>query len=207
MKTVTRWAVCVLALGMTACLPVTNTYQTARVLEPGQVEVTAGLARAQGTHYQDDDYGETQVTAQVNTGLADGLEGRVLVGLINGGMVPVAVAVKGELIEDTLAFDLPVGTMFGAGRPSGYLSAHPALIGGHRFNQNIEVNASVRASFFVGLIGDGDGVGPFSTTLGLGLSPDLDQWAVRPEVGVGTLDFGEQTYVTAGIGVTGLFGD
>ena len=206
MKKAMAVVVCGFAMFMTACLPVTNTYQTARVLEPGKFEVTAGLARAQGTELEEG-YGETQVTAQVNAGLTDSMEGRVMVGVINGGMIPVAVAVKGELVEDTLAFDLPVGTMVGQGNPLGYLSAHPALIAGHRFNQNVEVNAAVRASIFVGLLADGDGIGPFSTTLGLGLSSDLDRWAIRPEVGLGTLDFDRQTYVTAGVGITGLFGE
>jgi hypothetical protein len=198
--------VCALAMCATACLPVTNTYQTARVLDPGDFEATAGLAATRGTQVEEG-HVEVQVTAQVNAGLTDRLEGRVMVGATNIGAFPVAVAVKAELIEDTLAFDLPIGTMVGQGRPMGYLSAHPALIGSHRFNQNVEVNASVRASFFAGIIADGDGIGPFSTTVGLGLSSDLNRWAIRPEVGVGTLDFGQQTYVSGGIGVTGLFGE
>jgi hypothetical protein len=202
------WSVvCAGAVCATACLPVTNTYQTARVLEPGGFEVTAGVAGARSTDF-DNDYSETQVTAQLNAGLTDAVEGRVMVGVIEGEVAPVALAIKGVLIEDTLAFDVPVGTLLGEDLdPLAYLSVHPGLIAGHRFNAQFEVNASVRVSFFRNVLEDGGDVGPFSATLGLGISSDLDRWALRPEVGVGTLDFGDRAFVSAGVGLTGRFGE
>ena len=160
-RTTMTMAVCMAAATTTACFPITNTYQTARLLEPGQVETTVGVALTGGDDeaYNAETYTdeintlyEYQVTAQVNVGVSEGVEVRGLVGYQSYKSIPLAAAVKISLIEDHLAFDLPVGVALGAGDPVGYLSVHPALIGTYRFSPYVEASGSVRTSAYLKFI-------------------------------------------------------
>ena len=99
------------------------------------------------------------------------------------------IGAKFGLIEDRLALDLAMSSYSNTG--DHVLVLDPRLIFTTRFNQNVELSAIGKAHIFMSQLG----AFPVpAVSLGLGLSTDLDRWAIRPEVGV-------DGYLSWGIGV------
>jgi hypothetical protein len=104
------------------------------------------------------------------------------------------ISAKFSFIKDKLAFSAPLGFYFFSGGYTLYVF-DPRLIYTYRANDNFSLSIIPKGHIFFG--GGGAALMP-GLTLGFGLSSDLDQWAIRPEVGY-------DGYVYAGAGFCYFF--
>lgn len=184
-------AVGMLATAAGGCAPVFSDLQSARLVKPGQAEITPSVGTVRFSSAEEDDSGrvQDQLGVQAAVGVSEAVELRgafvhVSVAGEDGPNVEVVgVGPKVRLVKDRLALYVPVGRAFGGG-DDGDLGrswqVHPTVLLTLPAHENVEVNASAKY-----LIGLNEGAGRnWAFNLGLGLGPDLDRWALRPEVGV-----------------------
>jgi hypothetical protein len=184
-------AALILAATAPACAPVFSDLQSAKLVRPGQIELTPSASRVSFSSDEEDDSGHVQdgYGVQLGVGLHEAIELRGRFEHLEGvGDVPgvevVGIGPKIRLVEDRLALYVPVGRAFGGPDESDFgqsWQVHPTLLATVPAHRNVEVNAS--AKYLVPLKEDG-GDNLVAFNLGLGLGPDLDRWAIRPEAGV-----------------------
>src|SRR5262245_54826542 len=183
----------ILGAGGTACAPVFSDLQSAKLVAPGQVELTPGIGTVKFSNPDEDDSGRVQDQFGIQAGLglheAVELRGRfehVQVAGNDGPSVEIfGVGPKVRLVKDRLALYVPVGRAFGGGDDADYSETwqvHPTLLLTLPAHRSVEVNAS--AKYLIPLNADDDAEKQWAFNLGLGLGPNLDRWAIRPEVGV-----------------------
>jgi hypothetical protein len=182
------WMAVLLPAMLSACAPVFSDLQSAKVLEPGRVEITPSASYVSSSCDPDDDCGHIQdhFGAQVGVGVLKSVElrGRYEhVSVIEDGPSAEVVGFgpKIGLVKDRLAFYVPIGRGFGGEAEAGLdksWAVLPTLLATVPAHRNVEVNAS--AKYLVPLQG-GDDLLAFNLGLGVG---DLERWAIRPEVGL-----------------------
>ncbi len=187
----------------TSCIaPVNLVHDNAHMLEVGKWKVAASTAQyysREGESRLNTNFGllafygvaeKTTLHGRferlTNTSSFSELDGSWATG---DGINYVEFGAKFGLIEDRLAIDLAMGGYSNTGDQ--LIVFDPRLIFTTRFNQNIELNAIGKAHIFISQVG---ALPVPAISLGLGLSTDLDRWAIRPEVGV-------DGYLSWGIGV------
>lgn len=172
------------------CAPVFSDLQSARLVEPGQVEVTPAAGRVSFREDGESDHAQNQFGVHVATGLARSVDLRVRVESVripaddtpDGSVWVAGAGPKFSLVRDRLAFSLPVGFAFGEDiEVSKTWAVHPTLHFTLPAARSVEMNAS--AKYLIPLHGDG-GDNLAAVNLGLGLGPDIRRWAIRPEVGI-----------------------
>jgi len=173
---------------LTGCAAPFADLQGARLAGKGRVQVTPSFSKVGFASSGGDVSLQREYTLQVAGGVTENLELRGRYTRITppggsggeGGVNVIGAGPKVGLVPGRLAVGLPVGLAFGEGiEASETLQAHPTVFFTVPAHRNLEVNLSGKA--LVPLRGGDVGL---AANLGLGLSTDLDRWAVRPEVGV-----------------------
>ena len=182
----------VLAISLSACAPVFSDLQSAKLVEPGQAELTGSVGTVKFSDPDDEDSGrvQDQFGLQAGFGLHEAVELRgrfehVTVAGENGPSAQVlGLGPKIRLVEDRLALYVPVGRAFGGDEDDDFgdsWAVHPTLLVTLPAHANVEVNAS--AKYLIPLSAE-DADNQWAFNLGLGLGPNLEKWAIRPEAGV-----------------------
>lgn len=173
-----------------ACVPYVADQQSARLLEPGQVEVTPSFSNVSFSAEGETEHVQNQFGLRFGYGASPNVEVRGTyervtldedVRVDDTDVNLLGVGVKVGLVPDQLALFLPVGFAFGGDLESGDTWTFvPTLLGTWRATPGVELNPSVKAIY------------PFAIEdpelflgfhLGAGISTDMDRWAFRPEVG------------------------
>lgn len=102
----------------------------------------------------------------------------------------VEVGAKVSVVPDLVAISVPVGRYVPSGQGSEVTSIHPQVITSAQFGQNVELTAIPNVHI---LLGDNKPIFFPGIITGLSISTDINQWAIRPELGVGL-------YLTVGVG-------
>jgi len=193
MKTLIRlvhpWCILAIGVSLTAggcLLPPAANVQDARTVGEGRVRAAgywSGLkdtdaAPGEDAKLADEFGGILGVGVSESTELQFRLE-RIDFGQEDDGYQFLSFSPKFGLVTDKLAFMVPVGIYFGGGLAwQETFQIQPSLIGSVPVNENFEVNMSGRL------------VVPFNSDLykwgilglGIGVSSDLDRWALLPEI-------------------------
>ena len=184
-----------LALSMTGCYSFAM-HQTAHRLAPGQTSITAGLSRQAFINGEDGDYedGFSVVDVQVRHGL-ERFEIGSRISRINlqDGYHFVSLAPKISLVEDRLAFLLPIGVFFNGPFPGDdvdidvaeSLQVHPSLIATIPLGRTeTELNLGFKTIVLL------DSPEEYITGINLGLRMTPDEVtggpAILPEIGLFT---------------------
>jgi hypothetical protein len=196
-----------------ALLPVTligcvSSYQSAKVLAPGQTQITGALTRSA----PDDQLDEGLYTGdiQVRHGLSDKVDGGVRYGIASefGSIHSLSVDAKIELVPDHVSVSLPVGVIISDEERDfeygGFFIA-PTVLLGAEMSKNVALVAAPR--LIIAFPDEDDGFPSDSTTLygasvGVRFSADLERWAIHPEVGLLSGDDLDGTLISAGVGVS-----
>lgn len=145
-----RLAVCLTALVLAAgCAPM---FSDARMLRPGQVEITPAVNPAFLTEDGDtahvwNDFGiraQFGVTDRVNIGAGYNRTQLALDGPDSFGFNTVAFGPKFSLIPDRLAVGVPVGFSFGENVDEDRWQLHPTLLMTVPMNEHADFNPAVR---------------------------------------------------------------
>lgn len=173
-----------------ACVPFVADQQSARLLEPGHVEVTPSFSSVSFSAEGETEHVQNQFGLRFGYGASPNVEVRGLyervrldedVRLDDTDVNLLGAGVKVGLVRDQLALFLPVGVAFGGDVDSGETWTFvPTLLATWRAAPALEFNPSIKALY------------PFAIEdpelflgfhLGAGISTDMDRWAFRPEVG------------------------
>lgn len=172
---------------LAGCMPPPfSELQTARLLQPGQTEVTAHASRVSAHEEGASDDAQGEFGLQIGYGVSErvNLRGRYV--LLNPSADADAVNVVGfgpkiGIVRDYAAVFLPVGFAFGGGVDAGdTFQFHPTLLLTLPASPHVEIYGSGKA--LIPLSNGGDVLG--AVNVGLGLSTDLSRWALRPEFGI-----------------------
>lgn len=191
----TRLAILVLvaAAGTPACLvPPFSDLQSAKLAGKGRVELTPHGSLILSSSDGETDHVQNNLGLQAAAGVASFLDFRLRYEYLHhpdsgdrydsGFSAHVfGFGPKFSLVKDRLAVFLPVGFAFGENlEVADTWEFHPTALLTFPVSNGFEVNGSVKALI------------PFrreqntlyAANLGLGISPDLRRWAIRPEVGI-----------------------
>ena len=182
--------------------------QGARTAGRGNVEVTGSFS---SVHYSaEGESGETQreYTGQLAAGYSDGTDWRFRYTHIGppdggeGGINVFGVGPKFASAGQRFAVALPVGFAYGEDiEVADTFQFHPTLLFTIPSGRNFETNLS--GKILVPLSGGSSG---FAANLGFGVSPNLDRWALRPEIGVLTYPEGEGYFYHLSVGLSANLG-
>lgn len=208
MKIITSISGFILLFLVSGCFaPLNSLYDNAKLLEKGEVRLQGNYSKYYGNTFSwDKGMGEGLVNLNNNLGLSLGygfsekfnLSFRYehlnvnnsfeLFGVKDTTLFKINYFEAGSKInlkKDKLALGIPVGFYLSEGFLTAVLD--PRLFVTFRNNEKFEINIIPKAHIF---IGDGVSFIP-GLSLGLGLSNNLDNWAIRPEIGVdGNVYFG-----------------
>lgn len=179
-------AVSALVLWSSGC--VTSALQSARLVGPGNFEITPSYSMGSFTGNGDTERTTNQFGIQVATGLTPRIDLRLRYEYIDvapereEGFNILGFGPKFGVVEDRLAIYVPVGFAFGGNVDDSSDSwvFRPTVLFTHTINDHAEITTAGKGVIWLNaddtenLIGAG---------LGLGLSSDLDRWVVRPEAG------------------------
>lgn len=179
--------------------------QGARLAGRGNVEVTGSFS---SVHYSaDGESGEAQreYTGQIAAGTGDHTDWRFRYTRIGppgdgggGGLNVFGFGPKFATASQRVAWALPVGFAYGEDIDVGdTFQMHPTILFTIPSGRSFEVNGS--GKMLVSLSGGSTG---FAANLGLGLSSNLDRWALRPEVGVLTYPEGDGYFFHLSLGLS-----
>jgi hypothetical protein len=176
----------VLAAG---CVPYIADQQSARILPVGGVEVTPSFSYVSFAADGENEHVQNHVGIRAGYGVAGAVELRATVERISlasefdsDALTMAGVGVKFGLVQDRVAFYLPVGAVFGEDLElSETWTVAPTLLATWRGGPNFELTPSLKAIY------------PFAADdpelflgfhLGAGISTNFDRWVLRPEVGM-----------------------
>lgn len=169
---------------LTGCVHLAD-QQSARLLDPGDWEVTPSYSHVSFSLEGESEHISDQYGLRVGYGSSEQVELRGTYERIEDtdgeGLNLWGFGAKFSLAEDVLALYAPIGFMTGEGVETGdSWTIVPTLLATWRAAPTFELNPSIKAIY------------PFAAEdpelflgfhLGAALSADLDRWAVRPEVG------------------------
>jgi hypothetical protein len=161
--------------------------QGARLAGKGKVEVTGSFSSVSFAEGGDSGEIQREYTAQLAAGTGERTDWRFRYTRIGppgdggeGGINVIGVGPKFALRPDRAAIALPFGFAFGEDLNVGdTFQFHPTVFFTVPAARGVELNLSGKAMIAV----TGGNLG-LAANLGLGLSSDLQRWALRPEVGV-----------------------
>ncbi|MEZ5014890.1 MAG: hypothetical protein R2794_11420 [Chitinophagales bacterium] len=167
-----------------ACVPVNSSFDSARMLEKGELGI-----RGNGSDYYYNAGGNTD-RSNTNYGLA------IIYGLntrwnISGRYEVIdfpdnttdfyhyaEIKTKFSILPNTLALCLPLGVYAAEEQKPVYVLSPQAMFT-YPFNARCEITFSAKADLFL----EKDDDIPIGLQAGLGLSSNLEKWALRPEIG------------------------
>jgi hypothetical protein len=161
--------------------------QGARLAGKGKVEVAGSFSSVSFAEGGDSGELQREYTAQVATGIGERTDLRIRYTRIGppgdgseGGINVFGVGPKFALSNDRFAVALPVGFAVGEDLSVGdTFQVHPTVFFTFPAAPGFDINLSGKALFSV----SGGSLG-LAANLGLGISSNLERWALRPEVGV-----------------------
>lgn len=169
---------------LSACVaPINTTFESARMLQKGELEVAGHY-----THYTFSNDGESEAVNN-NLGIRAGYGFSEKFNLKaryewlaptdeNGeGLNYIDIAPKFQILPKYIAGTLPLGLYFDEGETEFVMS--PKLIFTYPANDYFEVTLATKADIFP----EDEADVYLGVNLGLGLSTNLNRWAVRPEIG------------------------
>ena len=181
-----RAAIPALVLSLSGC--VTSDLQSARMVGPGNFEITPSYTMGSLSVGGETERMTNQFGIQVATGLTHRIDLRLRYEYIDPapereeGLNILGFGPKFGLVEDRLAIYAPVGFAFGGSVDdiSESWMFRPTVLLTHRINDNAEITTAGKGVIAL----NEDDLDPLlGASLGLGLSSDLDRWVVRPEFG------------------------
>ena len=178
---------------LTGCFaPVNSVYENAKLLEEGEAEIMGSYSTYYGQSIDLETLEPKNDHINQNFGIAAGygftnkfnlrvryeyLELKIDLG-DNKRVNYFEVNSKINIIKDRLAFSIPFGFYY-LNHDRYTFSLDPRLIASYRVNNNFEMTAIPKVHCFYG--NKLKFIPGF--TFGIGLSSDLNKWAIRPEVG------------------------
>ncbi|MEQ9424939.1 MAG: hypothetical protein RJQ09_11005 [Cyclobacteriaceae bacterium] len=174
----------VLLVTAQACAPVFSEMQSARMLDQGQMEATALYSNVGFGEDGESDHVQNQLGARVSYGFSDQFNLRF--GYENlfedGGSIHViGLGAKFPIIQDRIAAFVPIGTALGEDiSTADNWQVQPTLLFTVPLGDNFEFNPSTKwvRPF------DTDQEGLVAFNFGAGVSSNINQWAIRPEIGL-----------------------
>jgi len=181
--------------------PINLCFENAKLLKKGEIKAQANVAGYFATSLQkilESDNSMENYNNNVGVGLNYGISDKINAGLryerigvvsdeveffgmeFNTGIKAInflELSNKIRLYEDKLALAFPVSFYFL--EEDGFFSFDPRLYWTIRENNKFEATFTPKLHVF---FGESAGVAP-GLTLGIGLSDNLDKWAIRPEIG------------------------
>jgi len=159
--------------------------QGARMVGPGKTEITPSYSYIRFTNDGESEKMQDDFALQVARGVSERVDVRARYEMVRVEDETVHVLGAGpklSLVPGRVAFYAPVGFAFGSDIESSETwQLQPTFLFTLPLSPQAELNTSAKAQ--VWLNGeDADNLLAFN--VGLGLGPDLDLWAVRPEVGM-----------------------
>ncbi len=179
--------------------------QGARLAGRGNVEVTGSFSSLSYAGSGQTEAIQREYTAQLATGAGDNTDWRFRYtrigppgGSEGGGINVFGTGPKFALSRDRFAVALPVGFASGEGIDVGdTFQVHPTVFFTYAAASGLDVNLSGKL-----LLSVRGGEPGFAANLGLGISTDIERWAVRPEVGVLTYTNSEGYFRHLSIGLS-----
>jgi len=183
-----RWTVLIAAIlaSVVGCAPPFAELQSARLVGVGHRDVTASLATVNATSSESSGENvQTELAAQAAFGVSPKTDIRArydYISTANGGSFhALSAGPKFGLVKDAIALYVPVGFGWGGETESAKTWVlNPTLLATSRVNRQVEVTGSTK--YYLWLNNSNESK-LFAWNLGLGLSSDLDRWAIRPEFG------------------------
>jgi hypothetical protein len=195
-------AICVLAFiafGAGGCAPPFSELQSAKLVDEGEFEIGGHYSAVSWNYEGEGDKVQDNVGVQLAFGVAETMNLRFRYEYINVGGFDddmdlnahvFGFGPKFSLAEDIVALYVPVGFATGEDiSTEDTWQLHPTIIVTSTQGRVLELNASVK--YILTFAEDQDDLMAFN--LGLGLSPDLEKYAIRPEGGV-LINPGEDGY-------------
>ena len=180
-----RAAVPALILTLSACA--TSDLQSARLVGPGNFEITPSYTMGSLSGNGQTERTTNQFGIQVAGGLTPRIDLRMRYEYIDiapergEGFSILGFGPKFGVVEDRLAFLAPVGFAFGGDViSSDSWMFRPTVLLTHAINDHAEITAAGKGVIWLNA-DDADNL--IGASLGLGLSSDLDRWVIRPEAG------------------------
>ena len=168
-----------------ACTPPFSELQSARLVGVGHREVTAGYNTVNAGYSGQNAHVQNEVSAQAAFGVAANTDIRARydhIATANGSFHALSAGPKFGLVKDAVSLYLPVGIGWGGEMESARtLVLNPTLLASSRLDQHAELTGSMKYYWWMHNTNEPK---LFAWNLGLGLSSDLDRWALRPEVGL-----------------------
>jgi len=169
---------------VTGCAAPFADLQSARLVGKGRIQVTPSVSTVALSANGESEAIQREYTLQIASGVTDNVEVRARytrIALAGGGndgsgINVIGLGPKFALRTGRVAVGLPIGFAFADGEvASEAVQFHPTVFFTAPVAQGLEVNFSGKVLL---------PTGAFAANLGLGLSTNLDRWAVRPEIGV-----------------------
>jgi len=169
---------------VTGCAAPFADLQGARLAGKGRMQITPSVSTVAGSANGESEAIQREYTVQIAGGVAENVELRARYTRVmlaedsysGGGINVIAAGPKFAIRPGRVAVGLPVGFAFADGMVAGEtVQFHPTVFVTVPATQGLEVNVSGKALLPEAAL---------AVNLGLGLSTNLDRWALRPEIGV-----------------------
>jgi len=172
---------------LSACAAPFSELQSARLAGPDRIEITPSYSAVVLSDEGESERIQNNFGFQVATGVGDRTDLRLRYERITfrerdaDGVHVLGLGPKFGLLPEQVALYIPVGFAFGEGiDTSDTFQVHPTLLLTHAVLDVAELNASAKALI---PITERDLDDLIAFNFGIGLSPDLTRWVVRPELG------------------------
>jgi len=184
------------------CVPINSCFDSARMLQKNQVSVKGNYSSYIYNENNESNSSNYNYGIGLGYGISDRLNIQSRYELITFPDNSTDfyhyfdIAAKYSFITNRLAGSLPFGVYAAQGEEPTFVTS-PRVIASYPFDNHIELTCSAKADLFF----EEDSDIPLGFTFGLGLSRDLNIWALRPEAGYMINPGGSGTSFTFGIGL------
>lgn len=198
------------ALSLDSCMsiaPVNTSFESARVLNRGELEFSGHFS---DYYYKEAQYPSYPMNKNVGFRFGVGLNDKIELKLRYEAIIPdvysfsesvdyYSLITKLQLRQGKSALLIPL-SMYSFDGESNYFVISPGVVFTKRINQFIELNSTSKFDVFL----NEELNIYYGQQLGIGFSSNLDNWALRPEVGLmkGIGSFDEGSFINWGIGLS-----
>jgi hypothetical protein len=199
-----------ISIVLQGCAPVFSELQSARTVGKNRVEFTPSYSSVNFAADGERDKMQKHIGLQAAYGISDKVDIRVRYeraweaegSIKENGISIGAIGAKFSLIEDKIAFYLPIGRAFGEDTEDTW-QMHPTFI----FTMPVvaeKIDVTIAPKYLISFCEGCENL--LAINLGLSLSDDLTRWAIRPEYGM-LFNPGEEGHFNQfSIGVSYTFG-
>lgn len=178
------WLLAIFTMILHSCAPVFSEMQSARLVGENQVEITPSGSLVSFTNEGDSEAVQNHFGLMGAYGINSWLDLRMRYEYIwlreaEMGYHVLGLGPKFSLVENKMAFALPIGRAFGDDTSDTW-QMHPTLILTlPAMEDRMDINLSTK--YLIPFCQDCEGL--IAINLGLALSTDVKRWAIRPEYG------------------------